>query len=549
MERRLREAIAPDFELGRQLGRGGMAMVYLAKEVGLDRMVAIKVLPPELTFGHGVERFRREAVTAASLDHPHIVPIHRVSSTGGLFWYAMKYVEGRTLDDFLKERTRLPLNETVGILGPVADALDYAHARGVIHRDIKPMNVMVDQHGRAVVTDFGIAKALSAGALTSSGSVLGTPVYMSPEQGKGKTVSGPSDQYSVGIMAYEMLSGQLPFESDTPFNLIYRHCTEPPPPLDVLNPALPEHACAAVHKALAKSPEERFDTVSAFVHALAQPTAFPPAEPPSKQRAVTIGRGATPARSPPTPSVQTIRTKRRLMPAAVGILSAAGLIALAVASFPTLSSWFERVRGGSETATPSATAEQEFASGGAGAAEPQAAEPVERPSDPPPTARNPSGRPATPRSPPPAAPSTPQTGRLTVTQLPANGAVLLDGVARRGATVEATPGRHELRVSAPGMVGVIDTITILAGQTSTYRFVPVPLAPAVLRISLPGPAAAVYVDDVLRHPGTNRLEIDSLTPGTHRLRFVLEGHETLDTTITLGPGEIRRFTHRMSRSN
>jgi serine/threonine-protein kinase len=190
MEALLKEETQGEFEIERLLGKGGMAMVYLAKEVHLDRKVAIKVLPPELTFGHGVERFKREAKTAAALDHPHIIPIYRIASGGKLFWYAMKFLEGRSMEQYLKEKNRLSLEETIRILQPVCQALEYAHEHQVIHRDIKPANVMLDLRDRVTVTDFGIAKALTEGTLTASGSVIGTPFYMSPEQGMGKQVTG-----------------------------------------------------------------------------------------------------------------------------------------------------------------------------------------------------------------------------------------------------------------------------------------------------------------------------------------------------------------------
>ncbi len=241
METLLREDTVGEFEIERMLGRGGMAVVYLATEVHLSRKVAIKVLPPELTFGHGVERFKREAKTAAALDHPHIIPIYRVASGGKLFWYAMKFLEGQALDEMLKERERFPLDETIDVLSQVADALDYAHEHQVIHRDIKPANVMFDNRGRVVVTDFGIAKALTEGTLTASGSVIGTPYFMSPEQGMGKPVTGAADQYSVAVMAYRMLSGQVPFEGDSAIDLLHNHCMFPPPPLETECPGLPRH--------------------------------------------------------------------------------------------------------------------------------------------------------------------------------------------------------------------------------------------------------------------------------------------------------------------
>jgi serine/threonine protein kinase len=271
MEKMLRDETAGEYVVGKMLGRGGMAVVYLAEETRLGRKVALKVLPPELTFGHGVDRFLREAKTAATLDHPHIIPIYRIASGGKLFWYAMKYLEGTSLDDVLKERGAYSLDETIVLLEQVADALDYAHDHHVIHRDIKPANVMLDNRNRVIITDFGIAKALTEGALTASGSVIGTPYYMSPEQGMGKPVAGAADQYSVAVMAFRMLSGHLPFDGDSAIDILHKHCMMDPPLLSESMPHLPQHVVNAVEKAMAKKAPERFKNIREFVAAMKNP--------------------------------------------------------------------------------------------------------------------------------------------------------------------------------------------------------------------------------------------------------------------------------------
>src|SRR5437763_6199912 len=186
LTRVLREDTAGEYEIERELARGGMGVVYLATETQLRRRVAIKVLPPALTFGEGaIERFRREARTAAGLDHPAIIPIYRVSTGGELLWYSMKLLEGKSLDTLLKERGRLELEETVAILDQVADALGYAHEHGVIHRAVKPGNIVLDERSRVTVTDFGIAKEIQGASASPPGHLLGTPYYMSPEQYRG----------------------------------------------------------------------------------------------------------------------------------------------------------------------------------------------------------------------------------------------------------------------------------------------------------------------------------------------------------------------------
>lgn len=271
MERMLREDTKGEYVIERMLGRGGMAVVYLATEPQLLRKVALKVLPPELTFGHGVERFKREAKTAAALDHPNIIPIYRISPSGNLFWYVMKYLEGQSLDDLMKERDSFTLDETIVILEQVADALDYAHQRQVIHRDIKPANVMFDSRNRVVVTDFGIAKALNEGKLTATDSIIGTPYYMSPEQGMGKPVTGASDQYSVAVMAYRMLAGHMPFDGESSIDILHQHCMFPPPLLSDTMEELPTHVSAAIDRGLAKVGDDRFASVHDLVQAIKDP--------------------------------------------------------------------------------------------------------------------------------------------------------------------------------------------------------------------------------------------------------------------------------------
>jgi serine/threonine-protein kinase len=295
LTRVLREETAGEYEIERELARGGMGVVFLATETQLRRRVAIKVLPPALTFGAtAIERFRREARTAAALDHPNIIPIYRVSAGGELLWYSMKLLEGQSLDAILKEREHLELAETIALLDQVADALDYAHRHGVIHRDIKPGNIMLDDRGRVTVTDFGIAKEIQEGSFSASGQLLGTPYYMSPEQYAGAEVSGAADQYSLAVVAYQCLGRRVPFEASTAYELLNKHVTEPPPPLADLRPDLPAHACAAVERALAKSPEDRFSTVMDFVNALAGRTpmvAVPVAPVRRGRRLVTWGAG------------------------------------------------------------------------------------------------------------------------------------------------------------------------------------------------------------------------------------------------------------------
>ncbi len=265
----LREATLGEYEILTELGRGGMATVYLGHDLQLDRKVAVKVMLPSLLEGEGmIDRFKLEARTAAQLSHPHIIPIYAVRDTENLLFFVMKFVEGRPLDSIVKELGQLPIVMVRSVLTRVGEALGYAHRRGVVHRDIKPANLMVDIEGQPVVTDFGIAKVADARGLTMTGATVGTPTYMSPEQCAAGTITGASDQYSLGVVAYEMIAGRLPFQGDTIVSLLYKHCHEPPPPFLDVRPDCPPELHDAVMQMLAKNPADRFPTLEAAVDAI-----------------------------------------------------------------------------------------------------------------------------------------------------------------------------------------------------------------------------------------------------------------------------------------
>ncbi len=307
--RMLQAETTGSFEIVRELGRGGMGAVYLAVETSLGRSVAIKVLPPEFAFSpDAAERFRREARTAAALDHPGIIPIHRVSQGGRLLWFAMKYLEGRSLDRLIAERGRLSLAESMPILAQVADALDFAHKRSVVHRDFKPHNVVLDARGQAVVTDFGLAKARQASKLTATGSVLGTPHYMAPEQWMGGDLTGATDQYALAVMVCQMLSGRLPFDGDSLGALMNGHVNTPPPVDDLLADQ-PAAVRSAVSRALSKQAPARFPTVGAFVEALR--TVPAPASTLAETLRVEGPPPPPPPRPPPPPPLTPSEPARR----------------------------------------------------------------------------------------------------------------------------------------------------------------------------------------------------------------------------------------------
>jgi serine/threonine protein kinase len=242
-----------------------MATVYLAEDLKHHRPVAVKVLHPELGAVLGGERFLREIELSARLTHPHILPLHDSGNADGFLFYVMPYVEGESLRDRLTREKQLPLDDALRIAREVADALSYAHARGVIHRDIKPENILLES-GHAVVADFGIARAVSAAGgarLTETGLAVGTPQYMSPEQAAASgDLDGRCDLYSLGCVLYEMLAGHPPFQGSTAQELLARHATDPMPPLRTGRTTIPEGVEAAVAKALAKVPADRFATAA-----------------------------------------------------------------------------------------------------------------------------------------------------------------------------------------------------------------------------------------------------------------------------------------------
>jgi serine/threonine-protein kinase len=270
LRERLARTLAGRYEITRLLGRGGMAVVFLAEDLSLERQVAIKVLPPELA--HDIKlipRFQQEAKTAAKLDHPNIIPIYRVESEAGLDYIVMKYVAGRSLEQMLEEGP-LSIDLARRVLREAAMALGHAHQRRIVHRDVKPANIMLEADGRVILTDFGIAKAVQGSSqLTGTGSIIGTPHYMAPEQAKGLEVDGRADQYSLAIVGHQILTGKQPFDG-SPHSILYKHVFEPPPLVLAARPDVPRDITSALERALSKEPEQRFATMEAFAAALGE---------------------------------------------------------------------------------------------------------------------------------------------------------------------------------------------------------------------------------------------------------------------------------------
>lgn len=270
LSQRLQAALGSEYAVERQVGQGGFAMVFLVRDRTLKRALAVKVLSPDLVLSKSlIERFRREAETIAQLSHAHIVPVHFVGQREDLFYLAMAFVEGETLADRLERQGALPVEEAARIFREIASALELAHRRGVIHRDIKPQNVLLERDsGRALLTDFGIARTAEASALTASGMVVGTPAYMSPEQVTGDTVDHRTDLYALGTVAYQMLAGKPPFTGTTPEAVLFRRVAEAPEPIERVRPHVPASLAELVNRCLAPDPAKRPASAAEIVQGL-----------------------------------------------------------------------------------------------------------------------------------------------------------------------------------------------------------------------------------------------------------------------------------------
>ena len=304
LQDRLVAAVGDHYLVEKEIGRGGMAAVYRALDLRLNRHVAIKLLPPDLAFNADVKtRFLREAQMAAQLNHPNIVPIYSVDERDGVVYFVMALVEGKTLAQHLHEDGRSSIDEVRQVIGDVADALDYAHRKGVVHRDIKPDNIMLDRaSGRTMVTDFGIARAaMGDSRLTVTGVAVGTPAYMSPEQALGgRDVDGRADLYSLGVVAYQMLTGEQPFKAANTPAMLVKHVSEPPPNILDRRPDAPAPVVRAVETALAKDPEARWPTGAAFRDAIrATSVADAPSAPPRVAQLSSTGFVPSPVHDSP----------------------------------------------------------------------------------------------------------------------------------------------------------------------------------------------------------------------------------------------------------
>jgi predicted Ser/Thr protein kinase len=453
----VRKELEKEYEVLDELGRGGMAIVFKAKETELDREVAIKVLPFSLAFDKEfVERFQREARTSAKLEHPNIIPIYRVGKSGRVIYFVMKFLRGKPLSSVLAARgAGLPPAQIRSVLVDVCRALAYAHKSGIVHRDIKPDNIMFDEHGHAVVTDFGIAKAASGGKLTGTGMSIGTPHYMSPEQAKAQALDGRSDIYSLGVVAYQCLTGAVPFDGEDSFSIGYKHIMEelPTPPLE--NPEK-RQLFEIVRKMMAKLPEQRFQNADELIGVL------------EGGRSVSFSTDATMAlpsmagvrlsSAPTTPLPRVTGTppptlagepaKRSVAAGLVlwllivgGVLGGGGFYAYKQGLI------FGAKPGPDSTAardtTPRDTTQRDSAT--------LAADSVRHDT--------------VPR--PPVPPSTP--GRLVLQGVPQGARVSIDGQQVRGTALDVPPGVHRLNVRVAGYQTFDRQVVIVPGEASTVR--------------------------------------------------------------------------------
>jgi serine/threonine protein kinase len=484
---RLKTTLGDRYDVKSLLGQGGMGAVFLAEDKTLERLVAIKVLPPEMSHNqHFVGRFQREARTAAKLDHANIIPIYAVESRDGTHYFAMKYVTGRSLDQVLMQGA-LPIDVTQRILWECASALGHAHRRGIIHRDIKPGNIMIDDSGRAMLTDFGISKALeSATQFTATGQVVGTPHYMSPEQSRGAAVDGRSDIYSLGVVAYRMLTGQLPFGEGSVHTIIYKQIFEEPTPIEQLNAGVPAFLIAATRKAMAKEPAERFATMEEFATAVwpenrmaaqSQPGVSGPITPvgpiSSVEKKTEVTRPSEALRAQKYAEAalaekQAVQRKRRNTPLIAGIAGGA-LVAAAALGFMVL-------RGNKAETPPVGRADTHaVASPPAAAVTTPTVQPAGNTTSVTRAPATQSPRPTTSASRPttaqPAAAPPPQAAAqsfLTINASPF-GTVYVDGVEVGDTPVVGhamKAGRHVIEVRREGYRSAVDTVNTIAGNTT-----------------------------------------------------------------------------------
>ena len=470
---KLQRLVEGKYKVERMLGKGGMGAVFLAHDLTLEREVAIKVLPPDISMDeHIVKRFQQEAKTAAKLDHTNIIPIYRVESEGGLNYFVMKYIAGTSLEDVLDQKQPLTIDYIQRVLWEAACALGHAHQRGVVHRDVKPANIMFDHDGRVMLTDFGISKALQAASgFTGTGMIIGTPHYMAPEQAKGSTVDGRADQYSLGVVAYRMLTAELPYTGDSVHTILYKHIFEEVPSAGAKRADAPPFLTAAISRSLSKEPDQRFPTMEEFATAVwpEQPVAVPKAgatksqrrPPPPRKASADAPTEVTSAPTTPIPRASAKIPPERKKRSSVG-MAVGALVVVAVG----IGGYFALGRNSQSANQPPAPPPVASVETVRVATNPPANPP------PPPRRGNDTRRQATPPPAPPAA----AEGTITIAADP-YGEVFIDGT-----DVGQTPvveysvavGRHTIRVERAGYKTVTETVQVTANNPVRKRYTLLP---------------------------------------------------------------------------
>jgi serine/threonine protein kinase len=518
----VRESLAAEYEIIEELGRGGMAMVYRAKDRQLEREVAVKVLPFSLAFDtEFVERFQREARTAAQLEHPNIISIYRVGLSGRVIYFVMKFLRGGSLSTVLGSRKKLTPPEIRRLLSEAGSALGYAAQRGILHRDIKPDNIMFDEFGQSVLTDFGIAKAASGQKLTGTGMSIGTPHYMSPEQARAQAIDGRSDIYSLGVVAYQCLTGIVPYDGEDSFSIGYKHITEPIPTPSLVT-ADERRIFEVIKRMLMKDPFDRFQSCEELVASFrGQPIAAPGAVRSSAATfvgsaaavagtgaAVGGGGGLAPIVSQPTTPLDSPLVNRRLTPLERREVPRR-VADRSMAMRPSASSWawlwvLLAVLGGAGGAFYYYNA-RGFAPGAVGTPADSAPAGDSLPPSTAPQAQTPAASGDTgpdPKvvTPPVARDSSPpaltppveiagsnditgpvDSGGIRLIGLPRGSTVMIDEKPTTQALTRLAPGPHALAISAPRYNFFSDTIVVRPGQVQE-------LTPQLIQLGAPAPS-------------------------------------------------------------
>ncbi len=517
----VREALAAEYDIIEELGRGGMAMVYRARDRQLEREVAIKVLPFSLAFdSEFVERFQREARTAAQLEHPNIIAIYRVGRSGRVIYFVMKFLRGGSLSTVLGERRKLTPPEIRRLLIEAGSGLGYAAQRGIVHRDIKPDNIMFDEFGQCVLTDFGIAKAASGQRLTGTGMSIGTPHYMSPEQARAQSIDGRSDIYSLGVVAYQCLTGTVPYDGEDSFSIGYKHITEPVPTPQLIT-ADERRVFEVIKRMMMKDPADRYQSCEELVASLqGQPVAAAGSVRASVAAAVGVGGGGglTSAPSPvaggsplivsqPTTPMDSPLVNRRATPRERRDLPRR-VADRSVAMRRTSSSWawlwvVFAVLGGSGGAfyyykargfAPAAVTPADTVPAGdsvllAEGGDPTVSSPTPRPSSgataptPAPTPRSSSAAPPQPDTGPAQDPVPVDSGSIRLVGLPRGSTVLIDERPVSESVTKLPPGPHALAISAPRFNFYSDTVVVRPGEVQE-------ITPTLVPMGAPSPAPA-----------------------------------------------------------